>query len=75
MNRSNIGNISTNAIQTLSVSGFTAGSLKRQLGRADQTLNNMTEEQTAAYSTNRKMECKSGNTFSTFIYGGTNRNN
>lgn len=49
MNRSNIGNISTNAIQTLSVSGFTAGSLKRQLGRADQTLNNMTEEQTAAY--------------------------
>lgn len=49
MNRSNIGNIFTNAIQTLSVSGFTAGSLRRQLGRADQTLNNMTEEQTAAY--------------------------
>ena len=40
MNRSNIGNIVTNAQQVLSVGAFTAGGYRRTLAKAEQTLNN-----------------------------------
>lgn len=40
MNRSNVGNIVTNAQQVLSVGAFTAGGYRRSLAKAEQTLNN-----------------------------------
>ena len=40
MNRSNVGNIVTNAQQVLSVGAFTAGGYRRALAKAEQTLNN-----------------------------------
>lgn len=40
MNRSNVGNIATNAQQVLSVGAFTAGGYRRSLAKAEQTLNN-----------------------------------
>lgn len=40
MNRSNVGNIVTNAQQVLSVGAFTAGGYRRTLAKAEQTLNN-----------------------------------
>lgn len=40
MNRSNIGNIATNAMQILSVGHTTAGALKRRLGHAEEALLN-----------------------------------
>lgn len=45
MNRSNVGNVITNAAQIMSVGAFTAGGYKRSLGKAEQALNNMTEEE------------------------------
>lgn len=46
MNRSNIGNITTNAVQTLSISGTTVAGMKRAKDRADLALN-AKEEQSA----------------------------
>lgn len=45
MNRSNIGNVVTNATQVMSVGAFTAGGYRRQLAKADKTLNNVSEEE------------------------------
>lgn len=49
MIRSNVGNIVTNGQQVLSVGAFTAGGLKRSLGRADTALNNLSDEQKKEY--------------------------
>lgn len=46
MIRSNVGNIATNAVNTMSISTTTA---KRFLGKADTALNNLTEEEQAQY--------------------------
>lgn len=49
MIRSNVGNIITNGQQILSVGAFTAGGLKRSLGRADTALNNLSKEERQNY--------------------------
>lgn len=49
MIRSNVGNIVTNGQQILSVGAFTAGGLKRSLGRADTALNNLSKEERQNY--------------------------
>lgn len=46
MIRSNIGNVASNAMGTLSISATTA---KRFLGKADTALNNLTKEEQAQY--------------------------
>lgn len=46
MNRSNIGNVITNGMQILSVGAITAA---RTLGKADQTLNNLTKQERQDY--------------------------
>lgn len=50
MIRSNVGNIVTNGQQIMSVGAFTAGGLKRSLGRADTALNNLSKEERQNYS-------------------------
>lgn len=50
MIRSNVGNIITNGQQILSVGAFTAGGLKRSLGRADTALNNLSKEERQNYT-------------------------
>lgn len=39
MNRSNVGNITTNAVQTMSISGTTVAGMRRAIDRADMALN------------------------------------
>lgn len=46
MNRYNLGNVITNGMQILSVGATTAS---KTLGRADQTLNNLSDEEKSAY--------------------------
>lgn len=46
MNRSNVGNVITNGMQILSVGATTAS---RTLGKADQTLNNLTKQERQDY--------------------------
>ena len=45
MNRFNFGNVTTNGMQILSVGATTAA---RTLGRADRTLNNLSEDEKKA---------------------------
>lgn len=49
MIRSNVGNIVTNGQQAMSVGAFTAGGLKRSLGKADTALNNLSKEELTQY--------------------------
>lgn len=49
MIRSNVGNIVTNGQQVISVGAFTAGGLRRSLGKADSALNNMSKEDRQKY--------------------------
>lgn len=49
MIRSNVGNIVTNGQQIISVGAFTAGGLKRSLGKADTALNNLSKEERQNY--------------------------
>lgn len=50
MIRSNVGNIVTNGQQVISVGAFTAGGLRRSLGRADTALNNLSKEERQKYT-------------------------
>lgn len=50
MIRSNVGNVVTNGQQIISVGAFTAGGLKRSLGRADTALNNLSKEERQKYT-------------------------
>lgn len=50
MIRSNVGNIVTNGQQIISVGAFTAGGLKRSLGKADTALNNLSKEERQNYA-------------------------
>lgn len=49
MNKSNVGNIITNGQQVISVEAFTAGGLRRSLGKADTALNNLSKEERQNY--------------------------
>lgn len=57
MNRSNVGNIATNAVQTLSVSAFTAAGAKRAKDRADLALN--AQQERSALNNAKKAEIES----------------
>ena len=50
MIRSNVGNVVTNGQQIISVGAFTAGGLRRSLGRADTALNNLSKEERQNYA-------------------------
>ena len=50
MIRSNVGNVVTNGQQVISVGAFTAGGLKRSLGKADTALNNLSKEERQKYT-------------------------